>query len=282
MEGRAQPAAELGHRRHLEKGLHRLLAQSDAEGDLEWAVAVDSTIVRAHQHAAGARSKAAPTHEPSDHALGRSRGGLSTKIHLAADGRCRPLVFVLTPGQAGDAPAFPQVMAHLRHRYTAGVLRPHHRRTSRTGSNIMATPAREVIATLAAAVAFALAGLMKTAQPKEVPRPVGRPRTTPDMILADKAYSSRAIRTHLSRRDIKAVTPQPADQIANRKTPGQAGGRPPAFDRDAYTQRNTVERCINRLKQWRGLAVRTSRDPRERRVQQDKAGCVARFSMSAT
>lgn len=37
-----------------------LLAQSDAEGDLEWAVAVDSTIVRAHQHAAGARSKASP------------------------------------------------------------------------------------------------------------------------------------------------------------------------------------------------------------------------------
>ncbi len=34
-----------------------LLAQADAEGDLEWVVAVDSTIVRAHQHAAGARQK---------------------------------------------------------------------------------------------------------------------------------------------------------------------------------------------------------------------------------
>lgn len=34
-----------------------LLAQADAEGDLDWVVAVDSTIVRAHQHAAGAREK---------------------------------------------------------------------------------------------------------------------------------------------------------------------------------------------------------------------------------
>ncbi|MFD6855443.1 IS5/IS1182 family transposase, partial [Streptomyces diastaticus] len=31
---------------------------------------------------------------------------------------------------------------------------------------------------------------------------------------------------------------------------------PPAFDRETYKQRNTVERCINRLKQWRGIATR--------------------------
>jgi transposase len=35
------------------------------------------------------------------------------------------------------------------------------------------------------------------------------------------------------------------------------GGRPPAFDAETYKQRNAVERCINRLKQWRGLAMRT-------------------------
>nr|BFD89722.1 transposase [Kitasatospora sp. Xyl93] len=52
------------------------------------------------------------------------------------------------------------------------------------------------------------------------------------------------------------MIPQPADQIANRKRKGRAGGRPPAFDREAYKQRNTVERCINRLKNWRGLATR--------------------------
>ncbi|NGN62734.1 IS5 family transposase [Streptomyces sp. A7024] len=180
-----------------------LLAQADAEADLEWVVAVDSTVVRAHQHAAGARKEGALEGEPNHHALGRSRGGLTTKIHLAADGRCRPLAFVLTPGQAGDAPAFEQVMAALR-----------------------------------------------------VPRVHGRPRTRPDVVLADKAYSSRAIRTYLRRRGIRAVIPLPADQQVHRKRRGSRGGRPPAFDRDAYRQRNTVERCINRLKQWRGIATR--------------------------
>jgi transposase len=52
------------------------------------------------------------------------------------------------------------------------------------------------------------------------------------------------------------VIPERADQQANRRHRGQAGGRPPAFDREAYKQRNTVERCINRLKQWRGIATR--------------------------
>nr|BBA84053.1 transposase [Streptomyces lavendulae] len=89
-----------------------------------------------------------------------------------------------------------------------------------------------------------------------VRRRIGRPRTTPDVVLADKAYSSRAIRRHLRRRGIRAVIPQPADQAANRKRLGRRGGRPPAFDREAYKQRNTVERCINKLKQWRGLATR--------------------------
>lgn len=33
-------------------------------------------------------------------------------------------------------------------------------------------------------------------------------------------------------------------------------GRPLAFDQAIYARRNVVERCINRLKQWRGLATR--------------------------
>lgn len=44
------------------------------------------------------------TVEPGDHALGRCRGGLSTKVHLAVDGRGLPLSIVLTGGQAGDNP----------------------------------------------------------------------------------------------------------------------------------------------------------------------------------
>ena len=44
----------------------------------------------------------------------------------------------------------------------------------------------------------------------------GRPRTTPDTVMADKAYSSRGVRSHLRRRHIHATIPEPDDQIANR------------------------------------------------------------------
>lgn len=87
----------------------------------------------------------------------------------------------------------------------------------------------------------------------------GRPRTRPEVVLADRAYSSRAIRGQLRRRGIRAVIPQPADQVGHRLRRGRAGGRPPAFDTEAYKQRIAVERCINRLKQWRGLALRTDK-----------------------
>jgi transposase len=47
-------------------------------------------------------------------ALGRSRGGLTTKIHLAADRRCRPLTQILTPGQHADCPQFIPLMGQVR------------------------------------------------------------------------------------------------------------------------------------------------------------------------
>ncbi|MFE3251064.1 IS5 family transposase [Streptomyces sp. NPDC059209] len=67
--------------------------------------------------------------------------------------------------------------------------------------------------------------------------------------------ASRTIRKHLRKRGIRAVIPIPADQRGHRLRRGSQGGRPPAFDRNAYKQRNTVERCINKLKQWRGIAT---------------------------
>jgi putative transposase len=84
----------------------------------------------------------------------------------------------------------------------------------------------------------------------------GRPRTRPTRVLADKAYSSRANRDLLRARGITAVIAQPSDQAAHRKRRGRAGGRPPAFDVDAYKGRNVVERSFNAIKQWRGLATR--------------------------
>ena len=89
-----------------------------------------------------------------------------------------------------------------------------------------------------------------------LPRTVGGSRTRPDRLLGDKAYSSRANRAYLRRRKIKATIAQPRDQRESRRRKGSAGGRPPVFDRAAYRDRNTVERCINLLKQNRAVATR--------------------------
>jgi transposase len=137
-------------------------------------------------------------------AIGRSRGGRTTKIHLAADRRCRPVRHLTSPGQRADSTMFTQVLDAVR---------------------------------------------IRRAGP-------GRPRTRPARVLGDKAYSSRANCSYLRRRGIATTIPVKRDQAANRRRRGRAGGRPPAFDRDHYKQRNTVERCFNKLKQFRAVATR--------------------------
>ncbi|MBT0774328.1 IS5 family transposase [Kineosporia sp. J2-2] len=96
-----------------------LQAWADAAGLIVWEISVDSTIVRAHQHAGGARrdpqAQIEPPGrpdrpEPSDHALGRSRGGWTTKLHLAGEQGLKILSIVLTAGQRGDSPQFEPVL----------------------------------------------------------------------------------------------------------------------------------------------------------------------------
>nr|WP_221433398.1 IS5 family transposase [Micrococcus endophyticus] len=190
--------------------LAKLTAAADAAGLVDWSLSVDSTIARAHQHAtnttrltgAGSSYKNL-REEPPDHGIGRSRGGLSTKIHQLVDGKGRPLVTLITPGQAGDSPMFLPLMGQLR-----------------------------------------------------VGRDRGRPRTRPNAVRADKAYSSRAIRGHLRSRGIKAVIPEPDDQKGHRRRRGSRGGRPIGLDAIDYKNRNVIERQYCHLKQWRGLATR--------------------------
>ncbi len=72
-----------------------------------------------------------------------------------------------------------------------------------------------------------------------VPRAgTGRPRTRPDAVVADKAYSAGSYRRALHARGIKVVIPEKSDTIA------------------AYRGRNVVERHFALTKQWRGLATR--------------------------
>lgn len=150
--------------------------------------------------------------EPPDHAIGRSRGGLSTKTHLVADGKGRALAFVITGGQTADTIMLPTAMDAIR------------------------VP--------------------------RLPGHPGRPRLRPDRVLADKGYPSKANRAWLRARGIATTIPEREDQIAHRR---RRPGRPIDFgadQRERYRGRNVVERCFNKLKQWRGIAMRSDKTAR--------------------
>jgi transposase len=130
--------------------------------------------------------------------LGHSRGGQTIKLHLAVDGRGRPLAVTLTGGQRHESTQLESLLDGIR-----------------------------------------------------VPRPggVGRPRKRPEHLLADRGYSYPSCRRLLRRRGIGHAIPTRVDQ---RGRPG----RPTGFHTGRYRQRNVVERCVDRLKQWRGIATR--------------------------
>ncbi|MFJ4185216.1 IS5 family transposase [Kitasatospora sp. NPDC089509] len=103
------------------RSFEQLQAEADAKGLITWDVSVDSTIARAHQHAAGARKRGtsrrslpAASTPSADHGLGRSRGGLTTKLHLAVEQGQKPLSLLVTAGQCHDSPQFQPVLDGIR------------------------------------------------------------------------------------------------------------------------------------------------------------------------
>jgi hypothetical protein len=70
--------------------------------DSEWIFA-DGSYVRAHQHASGAR-------RGGERAIGQSRGGPTTKIHMACDAHGNPIDFEITGGEVHDARVAPEVI----------------------------------------------------------------------------------------------------------------------------------------------------------------------------
>lgn len=146
--------------------------------------------------------------------MGRSRGGLTTKVHLSAEGRGLPLSIVVAPGQRHDSTQLGPVLDGIR-----------------------------------------------------VPRAgVGRSRKRPDRLIGDKGYSYPSCRGLLRRRGIPHTIPERRDQRQRRVA---RPGRKPDFDRQVYRGRNVVERCVNRLKQWRAVATRY-----EKRAANYRAGVV--------
>ncbi len=96
----------------------------------------------------------------------------------------------------------------------------------------------------------ALLDAIRVARPEGSP---GRPRKRPGRLLTDRGYAHDSCLKLLRRRGIRHVIPERRDQKERRRG---RGGRPPAFDREAYRRRNVVERCVGRLKQWRAVATR--------------------------
>ena len=81
----------------------------------------------------------------------------------------------------------------------------------------------------------------------------GRPCTRPECLIADRGFCFPSCRKLLKNRNIPHTIPEGRDQRERR---AKRPGRSPSFDAEIYARHNVVERCVNRLKQWRGIATR--------------------------
>lgn len=161
-------------RRWAKKGVWAGILEQLQDPDLQLLL-IDSTIIRAHQHAAGAPAG------PEEEELGRSRGGFSTKIHIAVNEAGAPVKITLSPGQEADISHAPP--------------------------------------------------LLEGCNPKKV--------------LADKGYDSDEFVATIEAQGAEAVIPPRSNRKEQRE-----------YDKEAYKERNLVERFINKIKNCRRVATR--------------------------
>jgi transposase len=115
----------------IQAALH---TQADAAGELDWDAQIDSSVVRAHQHAARGQERGIASIQASrQQTLGRSRGGLTTKLHTIGDGRGRNLATCLTPGQDADTSELVGLVDQVRVARPGGRGRPRTRVAHLTG-----------------------------------------------------------------------------------------------------------------------------------------------------
>ncbi len=189
-----------------ERILAEVIVKDDAVGEVEWVISVDSSSVRAHQHAAGARKKgAAPTPSTRSRSTGSPRPVTRRADQQAAPGRRRR-----RPAGGGHPDPRPGRRQPSTARPDRHAGRPDHQRPSGPRGTCAGRQ-----------------GLLPPLHP---------PGAAPPQ---DQDHHPRTQRP-----------------IAVRQRKGPRGGRPYAFDRTLYRQRNVVERCFNRLKQFRDLATR--------------------------
>lgn len=169
--------------------------------------------------------------EPADHALGRSKGGFTTKLHVKTDGQGHILGLLLTAGQCHESTQFEAVME---------------------SGPLPCSPADAVSEPTPQAASESVPPAIRDLQTNPVPETVTEvisaplPSTKrPKAVAGDKAYGAKRIRDWCAQQGIEDVIPTKSNEPRREK-----------FDKEKYRDRNIVERAIGWLKECRRVLTR--------------------------
>ncbi len=115
-------------------------AAAGGAGELDWNAQVGSSVVRAHQHAAGPAKGARLNPGKSAAGAGAVTGWLTAKLHTVCDGRGRNLATRPTPGQDADTSQLVGLVDAVRAARPGGRGRPYQRPDHLTGDKAYSSP----------------------------------------------------------------------------------------------------------------------------------------------